>query len=667
MSTAPLPTADVPVAPPLAPAGLWPRRPAAPNLSGLAGIGWRHPHYRELLERRPALGFIEVHSENFFADGGAARELLRQAREHYALSLHGVGLSLGSVGPLDDWHLDRLARLVHEFEPWLVSDHASFSRGVPRGAQAAIHSNDLLPLPFSRAALQTLVDHVDQVQTRLGRRIAVENVSAYLGLSARADPPEVEAGFLRELAERSGCLLLVDVNNIVVNAINARRRGAALDVVGHGVDWLAAIPPALVAEIHLAGHDASGEIVIDHHGAPVTPEVWQVYRAAIERFGAVPTLIEWDNHLPELDTLLGEASKAAAVSRAASDPAACGDAGPPWSLPDMSVGPAGSAARSAVDDGIAPLAALTRHQSDLLAALTVATPSGSVAEQPGPDLAAAVGPVVDLADDAGLAVYRHNARGIAARALGAAFPVMRELVGEAQFDAMAVAHWQDEPPRRGDLAAWGEALADWLAHSPVVAAAPYLPDMARLEWALHCAERVADPAAPSCPAGDAAMGDTRRALRDLNAPDGWAASLRLLGEVAPDRLALVLAPGTSVLVSDWPVVAIWQAHRAQDDEVAPAPSQMVQAGGGGVDRSRRLGDMAADWTRRGRPVCHAVVWRPRWRARLMEVDAADTVLLQALLGGASLAQALDAAAGLDFGAWMARALQTGLLLGAARL
>ncbi len=634
MSNAPLlPVADRVVTLPEV-AALSPCRSASPDPTGLAGIGWRHPHYRELLDRRPPLGFIEVHSENFFADGGAARELLRQARQHYALSLHGVGLSLGSVGPLDDWHLDRLARLVDEFEPWLVSDHASFSRGVPRGAAAVVHSNDLLPLPFDAAALNTLVDHVDQVQTRLGRRIAVENVSAYLGLSAWADPPEVEATFLCELAERSGCLLLVDVNNIVVNALNAQRRGAPIDVVRHCVAWLACLPPPLVAEIHLAGHDASGDIVIDHHGAPVTDEVWQVYDAAIKRFGAVPTLIEWDNHLPGFDVLLAEATSATAACHQAMQTTHPTGVKAVWHLPSMAISPVPvSRPDTAVD-----LDTLRCTQADLLAAL----------------------PVVGPATDAGLAVYRHNTRGIAARALGAAYPVVRDLVGEHEFDALAVAHWHDEPPRRGDLSAWGDGLADWLSTSPAAAAAPYLPDMARLEWALHRAELVADQ--PVDPGADHEV--------DPAGPQvaaGPASSLLLLGEVDPDLLTLLLAPGTTLISFDWPVAAIWRAHREHDDALAPPASQMAQVDAPPTNRSRRLGDIAADWLRREQQASSVLVWRPRWRAQLREVDsAAEAALLRTLLSGASLARALDEAAGLDFGAWLVQALQNGLVQGAVR-
>ncbi|MBI2748185.1 MAG: DUF692 domain-containing protein [Burkholderiales bacterium] len=278
------------------------------------GIGWRHPHYRDLLERRPALDFLEVHSENFFAPGGAALAVLEQGRAEYPISLHGVGLSLGSAVGLDAWHLDQLARLVRRVDPVRVSDHAAFARGTVGGK--LVHAADLLPLPFSTEALDVLCANVSQVQDRLQRVLLVENLSAYLRWNP-LHPATTwsETAFLAELARRTGCQLLVDVNNIYVNAQNARiRDGASGDLVQHCRDWLDAIPAGVVGELHLAGHchvsDVHGDIVIDDHGSRVCDAVWDLYRHAITRFGAVPTLIEWDTDVPELDVLLDEAARA---------------------------------------------------------------------------------------------------------------------------------------------------------------------------------------------------------------------------------------------------------------------------------------------------------------------------------------------------------------------
>ena len=277
------------------------------------GIGLRHPHYREVDEREPALGFLEVHSENFFADGGAALAVLDGLRERYAVSLHGVGLGLGSAAGLDTWHLDRLAALVQRIEPERVSDHACFARAPVAGAIA--HAADLLPVAFTRASLDILCANVARVQDRLQRPILVENLSAYLDFD---DADFDEPAFLAELSRRSGCGLLLDVNNLYVNALNARRDDAgAAEPLAAVRRWIDALPHGCVGEIHLAGHCDRGAMVIDDHGSRVAEPVWQAYAHALSRFGAaVPTLIEWDTDIPALEVLLDEARLAATLQQA---------------------------------------------------------------------------------------------------------------------------------------------------------------------------------------------------------------------------------------------------------------------------------------------------------------------------------------------------------------
>ena len=297
--------------------------PRAPTV----GIGWRHPHYAELLETQPALDFIEVHSENFFAPGGAALAVLREGRAHYPVSLHGVGLSLGSAIGIDEWHLEQLARLTHEIEPVRVSDHASFARGTLPGARgpAAVHAADLLPVPFSREALDVMCANVQRVQDRMQRPLAVENLSAYLRWQ---DADMSETQFLSTLAQRTGCSLLVDVNNIYVNALNAQLLGEPGAPLEACRQWLDQIPGEVVAEIHLAGHVHCGDIVIDDHGSRVSEAVWMLYRHAIARFGAVPTLIEWDTGVPQLAVLLDEATRAREAATAALRPTPSGASAP---------------------------------------------------------------------------------------------------------------------------------------------------------------------------------------------------------------------------------------------------------------------------------------------------------------------------------------------------
>lgn len=268
------------------------------------GIGWRQPHYEALLDERPALGFIEVHSENFFAEGGISRAVLDAGRAAYPVSLHGVGLALGSAAGLDEQHLTKLARLVHHVQPAWVSDHACFAR-----VGSGLHAADLLPIPFHDESLALMCRHVDQVQERLGRRLLVENLSAYVGW---AGDTLAEPEFFNALTARTGCGLLLDVNNLVVNARNDGLAPQA--AAAEAMRWVDAIRPDSVGELHLAGHcEGEDGWVIDDHGSRVREEVWRVYAHAVQRLGPVPTLIEWDTDVPDLAVLLSEAQRARAL------------------------------------------------------------------------------------------------------------------------------------------------------------------------------------------------------------------------------------------------------------------------------------------------------------------------------------------------------------------
>lgn len=265
-------------------------------MSLTTGLGWRQPHYAELLERRPPLAFLEVHSENFFADGGAALGVLQAARADYAISLHGVGLGLGSAAGLDEWHLDQLERLVRRIEPLRVSDHACFARA------GGLHAQDLLPLRFDEPTLRLLSRQVQQVQDRLGRPLLVEHLSAYVHWegSTLAEPE-----FFNELTAQTGCQLLLDVNNLYVNACNAGGDESTAR------DWMQAIRPGSVGEIHIAGHAELDGLRIDDHGSAVTEPVWSLLAMARQRFGRdVPVLLERDTEIPALETLLAEVARA---------------------------------------------------------------------------------------------------------------------------------------------------------------------------------------------------------------------------------------------------------------------------------------------------------------------------------------------------------------------
>jgi len=265
------------------------------NLTAKTGIGWRAPHHRALLETMPAIGFLEVHAENHMG-GGRRVEVLQVARQTYPISIHGVGLSLGSAEAIDGVHLDRLAQLVDEVEPMLVSEHVAWCR------QDGVYLNDLLPLPYTEEALAILVRNIDRAQERLKRPILMENPSTYLEFAHSTIP---EGAFLAEMARRSGCALLLDVNNLYVNERNHGQSARAA---------MAALDPDSVHEIHLAGHHVvdlgDATLLIDDHGAHVAEPVWALYAEAVTRFPAAVSLIEWDSKIPPLDVLVAEAAEA---------------------------------------------------------------------------------------------------------------------------------------------------------------------------------------------------------------------------------------------------------------------------------------------------------------------------------------------------------------------
>ena len=269
----------------------------APIADDAVGVGLRLPHMAEIAATRPQIGFLEVHAENYMAETPALDRLL-ELRRDYPVSLHGVALSLGSAEALDRGHLVRLKALIEQVEPVLVSEHLAWS------AIGGVYLNDLLPLPYTEASLDLFCRHVKEAQEGLGRRLLIENPSSYLRYRASQIP---EAEFMTEIARRTGCGVLCDVNNIYVSAFNFRFEPIA---------YLQALPKETIGEIHLAGHHAAEgvDILIDDHGSRVAEPVWELYAAALRRFGPVPTLIEWDTNLPVLDVLLEEARRAEEVA-----------------------------------------------------------------------------------------------------------------------------------------------------------------------------------------------------------------------------------------------------------------------------------------------------------------------------------------------------------------
>ncbi|MCA1246968.1 DUF692 family multinuclear iron-containing protein [Massilia sp. MS-15] len=518
---------------------------SAPQAVPRAGIGLRAPHYRAFLASRPAVGFIEVHSENYLARAGWDWHVLETLRRDYPLSLHGVGLGLGSVQGFSEAHLERVAALAAALDPLLVSEHLSW------GALAGRQLNDLLPLALDEATLALLCERVDRVQSRLGRRLLLENVSAYVRW--RGDSMG-ETAFLAELARRTGCGILLDVNNLYVNQCN------------HGEDALAAIAalaPGSVGEIHLAGHLETPLGVVDHHGAAVAAPVWALYRAALARFGRVPALVEWDAELPALEVLVAEARAADAIARDYPPPA-------PAQLP-------APLSRAALAPGAG--AAQEDMQQRFGAALLDA------------DQDAALAPLLKQGGLARLPLYRGNLVAGWERALAAAYPVLQQLVGAQAMAGLARAYGRAHPSQDPDLGAFGADFPAFLAGVEAAAPYPYLPDVARLEWAVHRAHLAPD----SPPLG-------------LDALAGMAPS-------ALDGARITLHPSAALLDSPWATAALWHAH---------------QPGGPGLP------------ARVDRP-CTVLVLRRGWQVEVEELDVAEAAALGQLVRGASFGAALDAA------------------------
>ncbi|MGD9868417.1 MAG: DUF692 domain-containing protein [Hyphomicrobiales bacterium] len=279
-----------------------PARFGSSPIPASAGVGLKAEHYRDILEARPAIGWFEVHAENYMGAGGPPHHYLTRIRELYPVSVHGVGLSIGGAGPLDSDHLARLKQVCGRYEPALVSEHLAWS------THDGAYLNDLLPVPYTQETLARVCEHIDLMQETLGRRMLLENPSTYLAFEASEMD---ELAFLSEIAERTGCGLLLDVNNVQVSAVN------------NGFDprdYLDRFPLHLAGEIHLGGHDedegeAGEPLLIDSHGAPVADPVWALYARVVARAGAVPTLIEWDNDVPGWEKLFAEARRADGILR----------------------------------------------------------------------------------------------------------------------------------------------------------------------------------------------------------------------------------------------------------------------------------------------------------------------------------------------------------------
>ncbi|WP_298354351.1 DUF692 family multinuclear iron-containing protein [Rhodoblastus sp.] len=526
------------------------------------GAGFKPAHGADILAARPDVGFFEIHAENYMNAGGPNRRLLAAIREIFPISVHGVGLSLGSTEKLDLGHLARLKDVVDFAAPALVSEHLAWSHFADQAFP------DLLPLPYDDAALARVAAKIEIVQDVLRRPILIENPATYLRF---AGDTLAEPRFLAELCARTGCGLLLDVNNVFVSAVN------------HGFNaraYLDSFPYRRVGEIHLAGHaraeDKNGAFLIDDHGGPVSEDVWALYRHVIAGAGPRPTLVEWDNNVPDWEELWTETAKARKILRfdRADAPLPCRQA----DRSPSRAAPSGDERAAAQSDA--------RWQRAFAAALQ--------------DPAATVPPLFAHCDaPARFAVYRNNSAVAAIEALKAQFPTVSRLVGDEAFRGAARAFAQETPPVSPILADYGREFPDFLARfleNQDVTEVPYLPDVARLDWAV---------------------------LQALRAPQTEPCPLARLA--ALDLAAIVVArvklhPSLALVASDWPLLAL------RDPE----------------------GRKIADW--RGATI---LVLRPDAESRLMALAPGAAAFLSACGGGATLGEAAEAGdsaePGFDFG------------------
>lgn len=269
------------------------------TLPATPGLGFKPEHFDQVMARSGAVGFYEVHAENYMGAGGAPHMMLERLHETHAISLHGVGLSIGGAGPLDRDHLARLRTLIDRYKPESFSEHLAWS------SHGAAWLNDLLPMPYTDQTLALICDHIDETQEALGCRLLLENPATYVTF---ADSTWAETAFLAQIAHRTGCGLLLDVNNVFVSATNHRTDPRA---------YLAEFPLDLVGELHVAGHEveelADGPLLIDSHSRPVADPVWTLFSEVLARTGPLPSLIEWDNDVPSFEVLLAEVARADAI------------------------------------------------------------------------------------------------------------------------------------------------------------------------------------------------------------------------------------------------------------------------------------------------------------------------------------------------------------------
>ena len=565
------------------------------------GVGLRHPHYPAIIEKWPAMDWFEAISENYMDSGGRPLHILEKVREHYPVALHGTSLSIGSIDPLNPDYLARLKRLIRRIHPFIVSDHLCWS-GVEGDA---LH--DLLPLPFTEEALQHVVCRVEQFQDYLGRRILLENVSSYV---TYRHSTLTEWEFLREVAKRSGCGILLDLNNIYVNAAN------------HQFDpheYLRNIPGEFIGQFHLAGHTDMGTYLFDTHGAPVIDPVWELYREALKRWGPISTLIEWDENIPPFERLAEEAEAARKIYREyeknypviARSPAPQGGTTKQSSesemtdeaLPRPPVGEADNDGPNAIS--------LSQVQHWFKSKIQPLNPS------PHP-LPSGEGKGEGIVQgEERLAVYANGYLARIAESLKEVYEAVHHVLGSEKFLELCEGYARRFPSRNYNLNYAGRHFPKFLETGPFSQTYPFLPDLARLEWliweAFHAFDETPAQVSP---------------IHDVS-PEDWG------------HCRIRFQPSVSLLDSKWTLLPLWLGRH----EIQTETSQEKLA----------------------RPE-HLLIGRKKDQVRCEPLDENQYKLVAGLLAGKTLGKVCEELAdaveeeNLPIAEWFSRWVQDGLIL-----
>ncbi|MBI4431859.1 MAG: DUF692 family protein [Candidatus Omnitrophica bacterium] len=478
------------------------------------GVGLRTEHFSHITSQWPAMDWFEAISENFMDTGGRPLRILEQVRARYLLALHGVGLSIGSADPLDQPYLERLKKLVDRIEPFIVSDHLCWS------SVDGKNLHDLLPLPYTEEAADYVAARVRQVQDFLGRPILLENVSTYVTYKHSAMP---EWEFITAVAKRSGCGILLDLNNIYVNAVNHRF---------DPFDYLKRVPAGLVGQFHLAGHTDMGDFLFDTHGSPVIDPVWKLYEEAVSRYGQVPTLIEWDADIPEFSRLAEEAEKARQILNFSTG------VRPLWKSESYPQGsdPAPRESRDQVwVDSSAPLGMTER--ANLIEIQRQFKSYIEPGDSEKTNLSDLLNPQGGSDPEERIQVYSNGYIARIHESLCESYEAVRHYAGKEAFMDLAEKYAARFPSENYNLSKAGLFFSNFLESLPeVVQNQPFLPDLARLEWGIA------------------------QAFHAFDQPRDKASFSALTG-ADPALLGMRFQPSVRVLRAWWPVLDLWRGRK----------------------------------------------------------------------------------------------------------